>query len=115
MKRLKAPHFVLLGLGLALILAVFISPFASSHPDGLEWIAGEQGFLNKQTYAKRPPPFAPDYSTPGVQAEGVSTAVAGLIGTLVVFALGFGLERLLRSRSTGKHTVGDPPAGKLAP
>ena len=35
---------VLVGLGAALGLALFLSPFASDAPDGLERVAGDQGF-----------------------------------------------------------------------
>ena len=38
------------GFVLALLLAV-LSPLASSHPDGLEWVAGQNGFLGRARHA----------------------------------------------------------------
>ena len=36
---------ILIGLGLSLFVGVVLSPFASSWPDGLEWIAEQYGFI----------------------------------------------------------------------
>jgi cobalt/nickel transport protein len=97
MKRLWP--FVLAALGVCLLLAVIVSPFASSAPDGLERVAQDQGFLQKaegsQLWEASP---IPDYAMPGVRASGLSTGLAGLAGTLIVFGLGLGLGRLLVSR-----------------
>ena len=73
-----------LGLGFAALLAV-LSPLASSHPDGLEWVAGQQGFLN----AARSPLYKifPDYVLPGIQNEALATIAAGIIGVLIVLGV----------------------------
>ena len=39
-----------------------------------------------------------DYSTPGVENEGVSTGIAGILGTALVFAVGFGIIKLSAAR-----------------
>lgn len=72
------------GLMIALALAI-ASPLASSHPDGLEWVAEQQGFIR----AARGPLFEliPDYLFPGVSNEAAATILAGIIGTLVVFGV----------------------------
>jgi hypothetical protein len=46
---MKARHkgFIWIGLGISLLLALFISPFASSSPDGLEKVAETKGFAEK--------------------------------------------------------------------
>ncbi len=72
------------GLLIALGLAV-ASPFASSHPDGLEWVAEQQGFLD-MAQAPRFEIF-PDYVLPGVSSEALATILAGIVGTLIVFAV----------------------------
>lgn len=85
------------GLALALALAVFGSPFASSFPDGLEKVAEDKGFLETASEDKilwKGSPF-PDYQITSVEQEGVSASLAGLIGTIFVFGAGFGLIRLL--------------------
>lgn len=87
------------GLVVALVLAVFASPFASSSPDGLEKVAEDKGFLESaeggETWTASP---LPDYALPGVEAEGVSTGAAGLIGTAGIFAAGFGIIKLISLR-----------------
>lgn len=76
------------GLGIALLLAVF-SPLASAHPDGLEWVAEQKGFLDK---AQGPLyEIIPDYVFPGIANEAFATIVAGVIGSLIVFGVALGM------------------------
>ncbi len=91
--------FVLIGLGVALVIAVFLSPLASSNPDGLDRVAQDHQFDSKA--APEPPahklPFYQifeEYALRGVP-EGVATPLAGLIGTLVTFGLAWGLGKLV--------------------
>jgi hypothetical protein len=93
----KAGWFVVASLALALILAVFISPFASSDPDGLERVAHDKGFIEKAQDSPIKSPL-PDYSVPGVENEGLSTAIAGGIGVAAVFAVGLGTAFVMRKR-----------------
>lgn len=78
------------GLGLALLLAL-LSPLASTHPDGLEWVAEQYGFLQ----SARPPLYSliPDYLFPGIPNETLATILAGVIGTVIVFAVTLGVSR----------------------
>ncbi|HSJ56267.1 MAG TPA: PDGLE domain-containing protein [Anaerolineae bacterium] len=88
-------YWWLAGLLLALALAL-LSPLASPHPDGLERVAEDQGFIDR---AQNPPfQVIADYLFPGVENEAVATVLAGLTGTLILFALGSGLALLLRRR-----------------
>jgi hypothetical protein len=92
---------ILWGLAAALVIAVFISPLASYWPDGLERVAENLGFSKKaaqsgtSVWAHSP---LPDYLIPGIQDKGWATALAGLLGTLVMVGLGWGLARLLRRK-----------------
>ena len=89
---------VWLGIAAALLLALFISPFASQPPDGLERVAEDQGFIEKgegEPIASAP---VPDYVMPGVKNESVATSLAGALGVVVVFAVGYGLASLLKKR-----------------
>lgn len=72
------------GLGVAVLLAL-LSPLASTHPDGLEWVAEQQGFLE----SARPPMMTiiPDYLFPGIANETMATIVAGIVGVLIVFGV----------------------------
>jgi len=89
--------FLLIGLGLSLLLAVVVSPFASEHPDGLERVAEDQHFHERATEIWRRAPL-PDYAAPLAFLDGrpaLQTGAAGGIGTLVVFAVLFGAGRFL--------------------
>ncbi len=94
---------VLWGVVLALAVAVFLSPWASSWPDGLERVAENLGFIKKAeqsgvTQWEGAP--LPDYKFPGIQNKGWATALTGLLGTLVMVGLGWGIARLLRRKRT---------------
>jgi cobalt/nickel transport protein len=95
--RARHKGFIWIGLGISLLLALFLSPFASSSPDGLEKVAETKGFAEKGAgggfwkYA----PFK-DYTLPGIESEKVSTAIAGLTGTLAVFFIVMGLGKVIR-------------------
>jgi cobalt/nickel transport system permease protein len=81
--------------GLALALAVtLLAPLASPHPDGLERVAEDLGFGR----AARDAPYQiiPDYVLPGLSNEALATIAAGVVGTLIVAAVAFGLARLRR-------------------
>jgi len=83
-----------------LILAFFLailSPLASTSPDGLERVAEDKGFIEEALT----PTFNifPDYIIPGVTNEALATIVAGLLGTLILFGIGCGLAKLLRTKS----------------
>ena len=85
----------LAGLVIALVLAI-ASPLASSHPDGLEWIAEQQGFLS----AARAPIFRiiPDYVFPGVSNPALATIAAGILGTLIVAGVALSVAFARRNR-----------------
>jgi len=76
------------GMVIALVLAV-ISPLASAHPDGLEWVAEQKGFLD----IARGPLYEiiPDYVLPGISNEALATILAGIIGALLVFGVALGM------------------------
>jgi cobalt/nickel transport system permease protein len=93
------------GLAIALALALFGSPFASKSPDGLDKFAEERGFAEgKPVWAHAP---MADYKVPGVESEGASTGIAGLIGTLLVFGLGYmAIKLVLRPKTeSGRDAV----------
>lgn len=96
--------FILSGLGIALIIAVFLSPFASSDPDGLDRVSQDLKFEQKAVEdapAKKLPFYGvfEEYALRGVP-EGIATPLAGLIGTLATFGIAWGIGKLLVRRST---------------
>jgi PDGLE domain len=100
---------VIVGLALAVGLATAISPFASSSPDGLQKVAAKKAFLDDgrlQSVQEDSP--IPGYAFPGIDNARVATGVAGFVGTLGVFALGYGLAYVLRRRDHADAARGAP-------
>ena len=85
------------GLAIAVLLAV-ASPLASSHPDGLEWVAEEQGFIDAAQ--ANPYNIIPDYVLPGVSNEAVATILAGIIGVVIVFGVALLIAYTRRNRQS---------------
>ena len=88
-------------IGLLLAFGLVIaSPLASAHPDGLEWVAEQGGFLD----TARDPLYniIPDYLLPGISNEALATVLAGVVGTLIVFGVALGLAYTRRSRQSTK-------------
>ena len=96
--RVSRRTFLVASLVLALLVAGVASYYASSHPDGLEHVAQQTGFLD--TAEDSPASKSPmaGYTTRGVEDERLSGGVAGVVGALVVLVLAGGLFRVLRRR-----------------
>ena len=78
------------------LTVAFLSPLASSSPDGLEKVAEDHGFIEQAH--KAPFQIIADYLFPGIENEALATVLAGIIGTLIIFCTVYGLARLLRLR-----------------
>lgn len=100
-RRLPLGVFVVVALAVAVGLGTGASPFASSAPDGLERVAGDKGFSDdgKLHSVQEDSPLA-DYAFPGIGNERVATGLAGFVGTLLVFGLGWGAAVLVRRRGS---------------
>jgi PDGLE domain len=95
--------FVVVALAVAVGLGTAVSPYASSSPDGLEKVAGEKRFLDEgKLHSIQDDSPIPDYAFPGIDNARVATGVAGFVGTLAVFGLGYGLAYVLRRRDGGQ-------------
>jgi len=87
---------VVTGLVVSLVLAGGVSYYASSHPDGLEKVAGDIGFLDSaKESAVEDGPLA-GYGVAGVKNERISGGLAGVIGVASTAAVSFGLFYALR-------------------
>jgi hypothetical protein len=73
-----------------------LSPLASAHPDGLEWVAEQKGFLE----AARGPLYQiiPDYTFPGISNAALATIMAGIVGVLLVFGVALGVAYVRRDK-----------------
>lgn len=85
----------------SLLVAGVVSFYASSHPDGLNYVAQKTGFIDAETpHSTSESPFA-GYSTKGVGDGRLSGGLAGVVGVLVMLGLSTGLFWALRRRGTG--------------
>lgn len=95
---MTARRFFAVALVVSLLVAGVASYYASSHPDGLEHVAEQTGFLDSaEDSATADSPLA-DYRTSGIDDARISGGVAGVIGVLVMLVLSTGLFWLIRRR-----------------
>lgn len=86
------------GLLIAVALTV-LAPLASAHPDGLEWVAEQRGFLDRAqdpTYH-----IIPDYVLPGIPNEALATILAGIVGVALVAGVMLVVAYTRRKREAG--------------
>jgi cobalt/nickel transport protein len=108
--------FTLAGLAIAASLALFLSPWASSSPDGLEKVAEDKGFIEnaEETEPAWEGSPVPDYAMPGLDHPALATGLAGLAGTIAIFLLAWGLALLLKKKGgeTGTAATGGDQAAR---
>ena len=86
---------IAVGVLLSLVLAGVVSFYASSEPDGLNKVAADHGFDQfAQDSANASLPTA-GYDIAGIDNERLSGGLAGVLGVVVVLAIGFGLFWLI--------------------
>lgn len=109
-RRSSIALFVVLGLVVALGFAFFVSPLASSAPDGLERVAIDQGFEGQAaTHAMAGGPLA-DYSVAGVQDSRLSTGLSGVIGVLLCFVIAGAVVLIIRALRRRPAAASTDPA-----
>lgn len=92
------------GVVLALVVGIVAVFLASPHPDGLERVAEDKGFIEAAQAA--PFEIIPDYVIPGISNETLAAVIAVVLGTLLLFAVGYGIARALRRRN---HRLAEAP------
>jgi cobalt/nickel transport protein len=98
----RGRRFFVVALLAVLLVAGFGSYYASSHPDGLEFVADQTGFLDSADEPKTADsPFA-DYDTKGVDNERLGGGIAGVAGVLMVLVLMGGVAFAVRRRSSAE-------------
>jgi hypothetical protein len=101
--RSRTLAFVLGGLAVALLLAFFVSRYASSQPDGLEKVAADKAIdTDERDHSLAEGPFA-DYETSGIDDPGLATGVAGVVGVAITFVVAGGVI-WVASRRRAKHS-----------
>ncbi|WP_406394540.1 energy-coupling factor ABC transporter permease [Streptomyces sp. NBC_00887] len=88
------------GLAAALVLAGFVSFYASANPDGLEKVAADKGIDEKvQEHGAASSPLA-DYGVKDISDARISGGLAGVIGVGSTVAVGTGVFWAVRRRRT---------------
>ncbi|MEU9232062.1 energy-coupling factor ABC transporter permease [Streptomyces subrutilus] len=96
------------GLVTALVLAGFVSFYASASPDGLEKVAADQGIdATVEEHAAAGSPLA-DYSVKDVADARLSGGLAGALGVGATVAVGTGVFWAVRRRRTDEQPASAP-------
>ncbi|MFC9424577.1 energy-coupling factor ABC transporter permease [Streptomyces sp. NPDC056987] len=97
------------GLVTALVLAGFVSFYASADPDGLEKVAADQGIDQKtEEHHTADSPLA-DYGVQDISDARLSGGLAGVIGVGATVAVGSGVFWAVRRRRTAAAGASVPP------
>ena len=89
-------RFLAVGIVVTAFVAVVVSQVASDDPDGLEYVAEQEGFAGSaRDHDLAGSPLA-DYGEGLTGNAGFDAAVAGLIGVVITLVVGWGLLRLVR-------------------
>lgn len=98
---MKRKHIILILCSIC-IFGIIASIVASSHPDGLEWVAEKLDFIsvgeNKEVFKS---PF-PDYTIPYIKNPYLTGGIAAIIGTLIVFVVTFLISKLIQTIKKSK-------------
>lgn len=89
---------VVYGVVIAIGLVLFVSPFASEWPDGLEMVAAKLGFDARASQLPLPKGLIPDHQFTGVASMTLTTIVEGVVGVGMVFFLVYALSRMLKTK-----------------
>jgi cobalt/nickel transport protein len=94
----SSKKFYIGGALVSLLLAGVVSFYASSHPDGLEKVAGDVGFIETAKDPATAGSALADYGVEGIENERASVGVAGVIGVVATGAVATGLFLYLGKR-----------------
>lgn len=100
--RVPMRTFIIGGLLAALFFGSVVSQFAGDGPDGLESVAIETGIAESGEDHLTGSSIFADYATAGLENETVSLAVAGVAGTVIVLAVGWGIFHAVRDKSSSR-------------
>ena len=97
---MSSKKLLVVGLLVSIVIAGFLSFYASSQPDGLEKVTADQGLdVNAVDSANSDSALA-DYGVAGVENERASAFLGGLIGVAITGLAGAGLFFWLRDPNT---------------
>ena len=96
--RVGTRAFFIAGVVICLVVAGLLSLVASGHPDGLEFVADQTGFLGAAEDSATAGSLFADYQTRGVEDARLSGALAGVAGVAVMLLVSGVLFGALRRR-----------------
>lgn len=96
--RISTRAFTLGALGVALLIACVVSIWASTHPDGLEFVAASNGFSGAAQHSATAGSPLANYGILGISDPWLSVAIAGAIGCAVTFGLAWFVGRAAKRR-----------------
>lgn len=99
MRRVSTRAVVVAGVLVALLLAGFVSFYASGSPDGLEHVAADKGFIKTEKAHKTADGPMAGYQTKGIDNARLSGGLAGVTGSVLVLVLAGGIAFVVRRRS----------------
>lgn len=101
---MKKNRFYLYFFLASLAIAGGLSFYASSHPDGLEKVAEDTGFLDTaKDSAVSNSPLA-GYGVSGIGDERFSVALSGVIGIIITAAIAYGTFALVKRINKGSKS-----------
>ena len=100
---MKQKTFLISGFIASLFLAGIVSFYASSHPDGLEKVASDIGFIDSAEDHTNSDGILADYGVKGIDNSRLSTGAAGVIGVVATGVVSTGLFFLIRRKSGDKR------------
>lgn len=109
--RVRLTMFIAAGLLVAAALAFFLSPEASSKPDGLNKVAIDKGFDDTEKDHNFDDSPTAGYAVKGVGNERLATGLAGLIGVSATFLIGAGLVLVVRRINASRPPTDATGAG----
>lgn len=93
---MSSKKLLVIGLLASIVIAGFLSFYASSHPDGLEKVSADQGLDVTAVDSANADSVLADYGVAGVENERASAFLGGVIGVAITGLAGVGLYVWLR-------------------
>ncbi len=93
---MSSKKLLVIGLLASIVIAGFLSFYASSQPDGLEKVSADQGLDVTAVDSTNADSALADYGVAGVENERASAFLGGVIGVAITGLAGVGLYVWLR-------------------
>ena len=89
---------IIIALIISIAVVVLAAALASSHPDGLEWVARRLGFLGRAEETSSISAPMPDYTISAIKSSFWSSLAAGALGVGTVFLIAYLVGKIIKRR-----------------